>query len=205
MREVLAGDDTDLVVLDLMLPGEDGLRLCRDLRTRSDVPVLMLTARAEPIDRVLGLEMGADDYLAKPFEPRELLARIRNILRRVQSSGVMGLSVVSKEWRFSGWVLNRGTRELVSPLGVLVLLSGAEYRLLEVFLNHPNRVLSRDHLMDLIRGTEAGPFDRSIDLRVSRLRQKLGDNARAPQLIKTLRNEGYLLATTVQCLDASCG
>ncbi|WP_255210539.1 response regulator [Methylogaea oryzae] len=139
MREVLAGDDTDLVVLDLMLPGEDGLRLCRDLRTRSDVPVLMLTARAEPIDRVLGLEMGADDYLAKPFEPRELLARIRNILRRVQSSGVMGLSVVSKEWRFSGWVLNRGTRELVSPLGVLVLLSGAEYRLLEVFLNHQSR------------------------------------------------------------------
>lgn len=198
MREVLAGHGIDLIVLDLMLPGEDGLSLCRDLRARSDLPVLMLTARGEPIDRVLGLEMGADDYLAKPFEPRELLARIRNILRRVRA--LPGGGGRSEGWRFAGWRLDARTRQLLSPQGVVVALSGAEYRLLEVFLTHPNRVLTRDQLMDLVRGRDADPFDRSIDLRVSRLRQKLGDNARAPELIKTLRNEGYVLAAAVEKL-----
>lgn len=196
MRAVLAGSGIDLIVLDLMLPGEDGLSLCRDLRARSDLPVLMLTARSEPIDRVLGLEMGADDYLAKPFEPRELLARVRNILRRVRA--LPNGTEVSEGWRFAGWRLEVRTRQLLSPQGVVVALSGAEYRLLEVFLTHPNRVLTRDQLMDLVRGRDADPFDRSIDLRVSRLRQKLGDNARAPELIKTLRNEGYVLAAAVE-------
>jgi two-component system OmpR family response regulator len=198
MREVLAGSGIDLIVLDLMLPGEDGLSLCRDLRARSDLPVLMLTARTEPIDRVLGLEMGADDYLAKPFEPRELLARIRNILRRVRALPTVGAAEAAQGWRFAGWFLDARTRQLLSPEGVVVALSGAEYRLLEVFLTHPNRVLNRDQLMDLLRGRDAEPFDRSIDLRVSRLRQKLGDSARAPQLIKTLRNEGYVLAVVVE-------
>jgi two-component system, OmpR family, response regulator len=198
MREILAGSGIDLIVLDLMLPGEDGLSLCRDLRARSDLPVLMLTARTEPIDRVLGLEMGADDYLAKPFEPRELLARIRNILRRVRSLPAQGLTALVHRWRFAGWILDGQTHQLTSPQGVVVALSGAEYRLLQVFLTHPNRVLTRDQLMDLTRGREADPFDRSIDLRVSRLRQKLGDNARAPSLIKTLRNEGYVLAAAVE-------
>ncbi len=198
MREVLAASGIDLVVLDLMLPGEDGLSLCRDLRARSDLPVLMLTARGEPIDRVLGLEMGADDYLTKPFEPRELLARIRNILRRVRSLPNRGAADQVRCWRFAGWMLDGLARQLTSPQGVVVALSGAEYRLLQVFLTHPNRVLTRDQLMDLARGKEADPFDRSIDLRVSRLRQKLGDNARAPGLIKTLRNEGYVLAAVVE-------
>ncbi|WP_434131454.1 response regulator [Methylocaldum sp. GT1BB] len=198
MREILESSGIDLIVLDLMLPGQDGLSLCRDLRARSDLPVLMLTARGEPIDRVLGLEMGADDYLAKPFEPRELLARIRNILRRARSLPNRGVSDSAHRWRFAGWTLDGQTRQLTSPQGVVVALSGAEYRLLEVFLTHPNRVLTRDQLMELIRGREADPFDRSIDLRVSRLRQKLGDNARAPNLIKTQRNEGYVLAAVVE-------
>lgn len=198
MREILESSGIDLIVLDLMLPGQDGLSLCRDLRARSDLPVLMLTARGEPIDRVLGLEMGADDYLAKPFEPRELLARIRNILRRARSLPSRGVSEEVQRWRFAGWTLDAQARQLTSPEGVVVALSGAEYRLLEVFLTHPNRVLTRDQLMDLLRGREADPFDRSIDLRVSRLRQKLGDNARAPRLIKTLRNEGYVLAAAVE-------
>jgi two-component system OmpR family response regulator len=198
MREVIAGSSIDLIVLDLMLPGEDGLSLCRDLRTRSDLPVLMLTARTEPIDRVLGLEMGADDYLAKPFEPRELLARIRSILRRVRSLPHRNAKDPIHRWRFAGWVLDGQTRQLVSPHGVVVALSGAEYRLLQAFLTHPNRVLTRDQLMDLARSREADPYDRSIDLRISRLRQKLGDNARAPNLIKTLRNEGYILAAAVE-------
>ena len=198
MRELLADSAIDLVVLDLMLPGEDGLSLCRDLRARSDLPVLMLTARTEPIDRILGLEMGADDYLGKPFEPRELLARIRNILRRVSALPNRDAGEPPRCWRFAGWTLDVQTRQLVSPEGVLVSLSGAEHRLLQVFLTHPSRVLSRDQLMDLARGREADPYDRSIDLRVSRLRQKLGDNARAPTLIKTLRNEGYLFAAKVE-------
>lgn len=198
LRESLAGSGIDLIVLDLMLPGESGLTLCRDLRARSDLPILMLTARTEPIDRILGLEMGADDYLAKPFEPRELLARIRNILRRVRALPGRAAGDQPPGWHFAGWTLDGQTRQLLSPQGVVVPLSGAEYRLLEVFLTHPNRVLTRDQLMDLARGRESDPFDRSIDLRVSRLRQKLGDNARAPTLIKTLRNEGYVLAAKVE-------
>jgi two-component system OmpR family response regulator len=198
MRAILEERRIDLVVLDLMLPGEDGLSLCRDLRTRSNLPVLMLTARGDPFDRVIGLEMGADDYLTKPFEPRELLARIRSILRRTQSLPIHPDVPSARRYRFAGWLLDAEAHQLTSPRGVVVTLSGAEYRLLHVFLTHPNRVLTRDQLMDFTQGRDADPFDRSIDLRVSRLRQKLGDDARAPKLIKTLRNEGYVFTAAVE-------
>ena len=198
MQSVLDGDPVSLIVLDLMLPGEDGLVLCRNIRAGSDVPVMMLTAKGDDMDRIVGLEMGADDYLAKPFNPRELLARIKSILRRakVQSDRLKPdeASVV----RFSRWRLDTLSRQLTSPEGVAVPLSGAEYRLLRVFVDHANRVLNRDQLMDLCRGRELFPFDRSIDVQVSRLRQRLGDDAKEPLLIKTIRGEGYMLAARVE-------
>ncbi|HEX5804327.1 MAG TPA: response regulator [Azospira sp.] len=200
MRATLDTAPIDLVVLDLMLPGDDGLTLCRNLRATpafARLPILMLTARGEAIDRVVGLEMGADDYLPKPFEPRELLARIRNILRRAQALPGRGGGHAPR-YRFAGWTLDTGLRQLASPDAVVVPLSGAEYRMLLIFLEHPQRVLNRDQLMDLTKGRDADPFDRSIDLQISRLRQKLGDDARAPALIKTVRNEGYVLATPVE-------
>jgi two-component system OmpR family response regulator len=163
----------------------------------AQMPVLMLTARGEPIDRVVGLEMGADDYLQKPFEPRELLARIRNILRRTRALPDNPAAGLVKRYRFTDWVLDTGLRQLTSPQAVVVPLSGAEYRLLQIFLDHPQRILNRDQLMDMTKGRDADPFDRSIDLQISRLRQKLGDDARAPTLIKTVRNEGYILSAPV--------
>ncbi len=201
MRRILDDARIDLVILDLMLPGEDGLSLCRDLRARSNLPVLMLTAKGDPVDRVIGLEMGADDYLGKPFEPRELLARIRSVLRRTSALPANLAPDGVRRYRFAGWTWDSSLYQLVSPQGVVVVLSGAEYRLLQVFMTHPNRVLTRDQLMDLTRGKDADPFDRSIDLRVSRLRQKLGDDARSPALIKTLRGEGYVFAAEVEVED----
>jgi two-component system OmpR family response regulator len=195
MQQVLDRAPIDLVVLDLTLPGDDGLTLCRDLRARSAIPVIMLTARSAPLDRILGLEMGADDYLCKPFEPRELLVRIRNVLRRSQAAEPAGAPA---KWRFADWTLDDATRQLQNGAGLVVALSGGEYRLLRALLERPNRALSRDQLLTLTQGRETDPLDRSIDLHVSRLRQKLGDDARAPRLIKTLRNEGYLLAASVK-------
>ena len=204
MREVMAASRIDLVVLDLMMPGEDGLSLCRTLRGNGDrTPVIMLTACGEPIDRILGLEMGADDYLPKPFEPRELLARIRSVLRRAQSLPSNLGSPVARNFRFEGWLLAVETRELSSPDRVLVALSGAEFRLLNAFLTHPGRVLNRDQLMDLTKGRDADPFDRSIDLQVSRLRTRLGEDARSPRLIKTVRSEGYVFAVPVESEPAA--
>jgi two-component system OmpR family response regulator len=197
MQQVLDTTQIDLIVLDLTLPGSDGLTLCRDLRAHSAIPVIMLTARSAPLDRILGLEMGADDYLCKPFEPRELLVRIRNVLRRSQGA-VNEVSTTSTAWHFADWTLDETTRQLQNSAGLVVMLSGGEYRLLKVFLERPNRPLNRDQLLSLTQGRETDPLDRSIDLHISRLRQKLGDDARAPKLIKTLRNEGYLLATTVR-------
>ena len=188
----------DLIVLDLMLPGDDGLVLCRKLRASSKLPVIMLTARGEDIDRILGLEMGADDYLAKPFNPRELLARIRGVLRRVQDLPLSSDDSPEERVRFAGWVLDHMARQLESPAGVAVLLSNAEYRLLSVFLQHPNRVLSRDQLLEFTQGRESDPFDRSIDVLVGRIRKRLGDTAREAEIIKTVRGEGYLLAAKIE-------
>ena len=182
----------DLVVLDIMLPGEDGLSLCRQLRASSVMPVIMLTALGEDTERIIGLEMGADDYLAKPFNPRELLARIRGVLRR--AGGDTG---GSEAVRFADWTLDRNARHLISHDGVIVSLSTGEYRLLEAFVEHPNRVLSRDQLMDILQGRDWGPFDRSIDVQVSRLRRRLKDDARESALIKTVRGEGYLFTAKV--------
>lgn len=187
----------ELLVLDLNLPGEDGLSLCRRLRAHSALPVIMLTARSEPLDRILGLEMGADDYLPKPFEPRELLARIRSVLRRSHAMPTNQAEDNTRRLRFAGWVLDLAARHLVHPEGQLIMLSGAEFRLLRVFLEHPNRVLNRDQLLGMTQGRDADPFDRSIDIQISRLRQKLGEDARSPQIIKTVRNGGYVLATQV--------
>jgi two-component system OmpR family response regulator len=197
MQKALQDHRIDLIVLDLNLPSEDGLTLCRNLRSHSAIPVIMLTARGEPVDRILGLEMGADDYVPKPFEPRELFARIRSVLRRTQALPPNMQASETQQIKFAGWTMDVTARHLVNPSGVVVALSGAEYRLLKIFLDHANRVLSRDHLLNLTQGRDADPFDRSIDLQISRLRQKLGDDARSPQIIKTVRNEGYVLATQV--------
>jgi len=180
MLAALDQGNVDLIVLDVMLPGHDGLTLCRDLRARSDVPVIMLTARGEDTDRIIGLEMGADDYLSKPFNPRELLARIKVILRRARGLGRMRSGESGQCMRFSDWMLDLTTRNLVSPRGVVVALSGAEFRLLKVFLDRPNRVLNRDQLMELTQGQGADALDRSIDVLVSRVRQRLEDDAREP-------------------------
>jgi two-component system OmpR family response regulator len=196
MRAALATGRFDLVVLDLMLPGEDGLTLCRELRAHSRLPVIMLTARGEETDRVVGLEMGADDYVPKPFSPRELLARIKAVLRRTQALPPLPDRPEARQLRFAGWTLDLARRQLVSPAGVVVPLSGGEYRLLRIFLDHPNRVLSRDQLLELARGREALPFDRSIDVQVGRLRRRLADEAAA--LIQTVRGEGYVLASEVE-------
>ncbi len=204
MKAALDHHRVDLIVLDLMMPGEDGLTLCRNLRAaggpQANTPILMLTARGEDMDRILGLEMGADDYLAKPFVPRELYARIRAILRRARALPPNLDSAPpanARELRFAHWRLDTVSRHLIDAAGTVVALSGAEYRMLGVFLAHPQRVLSRDQLMELTQGREADVFDRSIDLLVSRLRQRLGDNAREPAIIKTVRNEGYVLAAEV--------
>jgi two-component system OmpR family response regulator len=198
LRKALETGRPDLIVLDLMLPGEDGLALCRDLRTRSNLPVIMLTARGEETDRIVGLEMGADDYLAKPANPRELLARIKSVLRRARSLPDNLEPEAVNIFRFAGWALDAATRNLTAPDGVVVPLSGTEFKLLRVFLAHPDRVLSRDQLIDFMISRDAGPFDRAIDVQVSRLRQRLREDAREPRIIKTVRGEGYVLAAKVE-------
>ena len=201
MRAALATDPADLVVLDLMLPGEDGLELCRQIRAISRTPIIFLTAVNGEVDRVVGLEMGADDYLSKPFSARELLARIRAVLRRATPpDGEMAQSPQTKSGRvlrFSGWSLDVGRRQLTAPDGVLVDLSGGEYELLLAFLERPHVVLTRDQLLDITRGRFGGPFDRAIDMQVGRLRRKIEVDPKNPTLIKTVRGGGYVLASAV--------
>ncbi len=198
MRKVLQQSHVDLLVLDLMLPGEDGLAICRELRTRSQLPIIMLTARGDDVDRIVGLEVGADDYLPKPFNPRELLGRVKAVLRRAAHAPRDPDPASVRGFKFAGWQLDTTSRALTDRSGTSVPLSGAEYRLLAVLLTSPNRVLSRAQLTELLRGREADPLDRSIDVRVSRLRQILGDDARAPQIIKTVYGEGYVVGVGVE-------
>ncbi len=200
MRQQLAQHQIDLIVLDLMLPGADGLALAREVRQHSRLPIIMLTARANPYDCVLGLEMGADDYMSKPFEPRELVARIQTVLRRAAALPEAADSRQSHDViRFDGWELRLQERSLTSPAGVVVALSNAEFRLLNTFLHMPRRVFSRDQLMEQARGRAMDSFERSIDLLVSRLRSKLADDPRDPVMIKTVRGAGYLFnARSVQ-------
>ena len=197
LRSAVQTARPDLVVLDLMLPGEDGLELCRELRTGSNVPIIMLTARGDETDRIVGLEMGADDYLPKPFSPRELLARIKSVLRRARALPENLKQEEVSSFRFAGWTLDAATRNLTSPEGVVVPLSGTEFRLLRIFLEHPNRVLTRDQLIDLMLSRDANPFDRAIDVQVSRLRHRLGEDAKEPAIIKTVRGQGYVFAAEV--------
>ena len=203
MWQKLERHAVDLIVLDLMLPDTDGLTLCRELRVKSSIPVLMLTARGEETDRIVGIEMGADDYLVKPFNPRELLARIKAILRRARALPPNLRPEQTRCLSFAGWCLDTAARLLTSPDGVATPLSGGEYRLLRILLDHPNRVLTRDQLTEMTQGREAEAYDRAVDVQVSRLRQRLRDDSREPELIKTVRGEGYVLASTVEA-RSSC-
>jgi two-component system OmpR family response regulator len=200
MRESLAASRVDLIVLDVMLPGRSGLDLCRELRARSAVPIIMLTAKGEDTDRIVGLELGADDYVSKPFNPRELLARVRSVLRRAVARDDPDQPIGGRHVAFADFVLDMQRREVISPDGVAIDLSGGEYDLLLAFVEHPNRVLSREQLLELSRNRSAEPFDRSIDVQVSRLRRKLEAGAEAPTLIKTVRGAGYLFVPTVKRL-----
>ena len=197
MRKVLSDSNIDLVVLDLMLPGEDGLSLCRQLRAESAIPIIMLTAKGEEFDRVLGLEMGADDYVAKPFSSRELLARIKAVLRRSQALPSAPEVTDEAKLRFAGWTFDTAKRELETKDGVIVPLSTGEFDLLLALVEHPKRVLTRDQLLDLARGRAAGLFDRSIDTQVSRLRRKIEDNPKEPEIIKTVWGGGYVFTPEV--------
>ncbi|UGY11607.1 response regulator [Phyllobacterium pellucidum] len=204
MRAFLETNAVDLIVLDIMMPGDDGLVLCRELRAgkHKTTPILMLTARNDETDRIIGLEMGADDYLVKPFAARELLARIKAVLRRTRMLPPnLQITEAGQRVRFGDWELDTVGRHLVDKTGTTVTLSGAEYRLLRVFVDHPQRVLNRDQLLNLTQGRDAELFDRSIDLLVSRLRQRLCDDAREPAYIKTVRSEGYVFSMPVEIAE----
>jgi len=188
----------DLILLDVMMPGEDGLSVCRRLSAQGGPPVILVTARGEDIDRIIGLEIGADDYLPKPFHPRELIARVRAVLRRARPAGAGEGAAGGEIYCFEGWSLCVASRALRDPQGQAVELSSGEYDLLLAFLEHPQRVLSRDFLMDWTKGRDATPFDRAVDVALSRLRRKLREDPASPQLIRTIRNGGYLFTAKVE-------
>lgn len=197
MRDILRSSSTDLLILDLMLPGMSGFDLCKEVRAVSSMPIIMLTARSEETDRVVGLELGADDYIAKPFSPRELLARVRAILRRARSRSSHDVAIDNTVKQFDGWKLDLRRRELTSPSAALVDLSTGEFDLLVAFVEHPNRVLSREMLMELAKTRSADPFDRTIDVQISRLRRKLEMDGNGGSLIKTVRGAGYMFVPRV--------
>lgn len=196
MDVALRNSRVSLIVLDIMLPGEDGLSICRRIRAASDIPIIILTAQKDDIERIIGLEMGADDYVTKPFNPRELLARIRAVLRRQGLAGATPRTL-NREYFFAGWHLNMRARRLHDPSGASITLTGAEFDLLAVFCERPGRVLSRDQLIDLTQGREAHPSERSIDILVSRLRQKIERDPRDPEIFQTIRSSGYLFSPEV--------
>jgi two-component system OmpR family response regulator len=196
-RTRLAAYAIDLVILDIMMPGEDGLSLCRHIAATSDVPVILLTAKSEETDRIVGLEMGADDYVVKPFSPRELATRVKVVLRRLTAGGARQHAPESGSYAFAGWVLKTGERALVDREGVSVPLSTGEYNLLFALVTRPRQVLTRDQLLDLTQGREAAAFDRAIDNQVSRLRRKIETDAKNPDIIKTVWGGGYTLAAEV--------
>lgn len=205
MSQRMNEESIDLVILDVMMPGKDGLTLCRELRVHSNVPVIMLTAMGEEVDKIIGLEMGADDYLAKPFNPRELLARIKAVFRRFYAipAGIIDQNIESPEsqynsvYRFDRWRFNVELRELMDEQSVSVSLTSAEFSLLKIFVEHPRRVLSREQLLDLAKGRESDVYDRSIDTIISRLRKKLEIDHKHPELIKTIWGGGYQLVSEV--------
>lgn len=197
MDKILAETRVDLIILDLMLPGEDGLSICRRLRASSDVPIIMLTAQKDDIERIVGLEMGADDYITKPFNPRELLARIRAILRRAENNSVREKTLKTRIYRFAGWQFDTALRRLFDPNSSRVVLTGAELDLLLVFCERPGRVLSRDTLIELSRGRQANPTERSVDILISRLRQKIEACPKDPTFLQTVRSGGYLFSPDV--------
>ncbi len=200
-RRAWANGHYHLVVLDLLLPGESGLDIARWMRGLSKIPIIMLTAMGEETDRIIGLEMGADDYVPKPFSPRELLARIRAVLRRANDPGdSRNTEHTVKLYRFAGWSLEPARRRLLNPEGIEIPLTGGEFDLLQALVDRANRVLTRDMLLDLLRGRQAGPFDRAIDVAVSRLRRKLENDGQTTSLIKTVRGGGYVLAAQVERL-----
>jgi two-component system OmpR family response regulator len=195
-RSALLDEAPDLVLLDIMMPGEDGLSLCRHLTEAKNLPVILLTARGEATDRIVGLEIGADDYVVKPFEPRELVARIRSVLRRSAKSAPV--QEEDAPYEFEGWLLDPLKRRLIDPEGTVVPISSAEFRLLVAFLTHPRQVLDRDRLLDMVQGREAHLFDRAVDNQVSRLRRKIEADSRDPKLIQTVWGGGYRLAADVR-------
>ena len=192
MSRALADHRVDLIILDVMLPGEDGLSLCRKVRSEAQTPIIMLTARGEDVDRIVGLEMGADDYLPKPFNPRELLARINAVLRRQAAAQAASSIEGASTLVFEGWRIDLRLRELRNPEGARVAVTSAEFDLLRTFCERPGRVLSRDSLLDLTQGRNTGSFERSIDVLVSRIRRKIEPNPQDPTIIKTVRSGGYL-------------
>ena len=199
-RSALLEFAPDLVLLDIMMPGEDGLSLCRHLTETRDIPVILLTAKGEATDRIIGLEIGADDYVVKPFEPRELVARIRSVLRRASKPGPQPEQ--DAHYAFEGWQLDPLKRKLTDPEGAVVPISTAEFRLLRALLDHPRTVMDRDSLLDMVQGREAHLFDRAVDNQVSRLRRKVEADSRNPQLIQTVRGGGYRLAADVKRVAA---
>jgi two-component system OmpR family response regulator len=197
MQQRISDKLYDLIVLDLNLQGEDGLMYLRNLRQEMDIPVIILTARGEPVDRIVGLELGADDYLPKPFEPRELLARVRTVLRRVKPESENVTLANKRQLRFAGWILDLHTRQLKTEAGQPVELTTAQYDVLVTLATHPNRVLTRDQILDFARDREGTPFDRSIDVHIGHLRQKIEHDRRHPEIIKTVHGAGYMFAATV--------
>lgn len=197
MMARLDRNEIDLIVLDIMMPGDDGFTLCKKLRAHSDIPIIMLTAGSDETDRIIGLELGADDYMTKPFNPRELLARIKAVMRRLEDRQ-QNAPPRAEQLSFGVWTLDVQKRQLRHDRGEVIALNGADYDLLQIFLQHPGEIISRESLFQRLKGRELSPYDRSIDVQISRLRHKLNDDGRSPQLIRTVRGQGYILTTDVE-------